>query len=647
MRRKWYAAAMAGVITAGCLLSGCQASKEEAAPVSQESSSEESQTSEIGEPMAETEAKDEETWDAAYDVVVIGFGGAGQSAALAAAQEGANVLILEKTPESAAGGNTRLCGQQILSPTDVDKAMNYFDEIFEGYAYDKDLVYATVEGMHTLDDWLKELAGPTLDLQEIIYPEFSEVEGSETMRCYLIDGERSTGKLWYLLKDCIEERAEQIEVWYESPALELIQDKETKTITGVLASHEGKELRIKAENGVVMACGGYENNQEMIQNYLHMEYAYPKGSYYNTGDGIIMAMKAGADLWHMNNPSGPDLNFKAPDSNAYYGYSLAMDFGSRSTIYVGPDGTRFINESLMTKHGKMPAHGTYQTAATVLPAYAVFDEASFTAGPVTSSGGWSSDNLAELEKGWIVKADTLQELAEQIGVEPSGLEKTVERYNFYCEQKEDYEFGRSADTLIPLNKEGPYYAMELTPTLTNTQGGAVRNANCEVVDLDGYAIPHLYSAGEFGSMFVHGYNGGGNVGEALASGRIAGTNAAKADKTEIPVISNGRESESNTVKEESGINLNTVQTKDGTYVGTGQGMHSEIKAEIVLSNNHLDSVVITQINDTAGICDLAVEQMPDRIVEAQNTQVDAVAGATITSKGIIEAVEDALRQAVE
>ncbi|MBP3700588.1 MAG: FAD-dependent oxidoreductase [Lachnospiraceae bacterium] len=495
------------------------------------------------EKAAETTAAPENdkvvaSYDEEYDVVVIGHGFAGAAAAITAAQEGAQVLMLEKAPETAAGGNSRVCGQQILAPTDVERAISYFDKIFEGYDYDKDLLRVTVEGMAQLGDWLKETFDPNMDLQDLMYPEFPEVEGSDTMRCYLIDGERTVGKLLNIMKGKLAEMTDQIHIYYESPAKELIQDAETKMIMGVLIEKEGQKLRIKANNGVVMACGGYENNQKMIQNYFHFKYAYPKGSTYNTGDGIYMATKVNADLWHLNNPSGPDLNFKDPNSDVYYGYSLSMTFGSKSTIYVGPNGTRFINESLMTRHGKHNIHGSWQTVPTVLPAYAIFDEAVFTAGPINSVA-WSEDNTAELAKGWIKKADTLEELAALINVSPENLGKTVARYKFYCDQGEDYEFNRSAATLIPLSEVGPYYAMELTPTLTNTQGGAVRNANCEVVDIDGYAIPHLYSAGEFGSMYVHGYNGGGNVGEALATGRIAGKNAAIRDKSQIPVISTG------------------------------------------------------------------------------------------------------------
>ena len=587
----------------------------------------------------------EENWDAAYDVVVIGFGGAGASAAIAAADAGANVLVLEKAPATAAGGNTKLSGQQVLSPTDVEKALAYFDTIFGGYTYDKELVRATTEGMAAVGDWMLYL-NSELDLQQITYPEFPEVEGSETMRCWLIDGERSTGKVWKMLTGAVDERAEKITVWYESPAIELVQDHETGMITGVVAEHEGRTVRIGADRGVVMAMGGYENNQEMIRHYYHLPYAYPKGTVYNTGDGVTMAMKVGAALWNMNNPAGPDLNFKDPQSNVYYGYSLAMTLGSRSTIYVGPDATRFINEAAMTRHGKMYTHGTWQTAVTALPAYAVFDEAAFTAGPVTNSGGWSKDNSAELEKGWILKADTLAELAGMIGVDAAALEKTVNRYNWYCEQGEDYEFNRAAKTLLPLSAEGPYYAMPLTPTLTNTQGGAVRNANCEVIDLNGDVISHLYSAGEFGSMYIHGYNGGGNVSEALVTGRIAGTNAAKADKSELPAVSNviaaARKGDAAQAVADTAAAL---ELKDGTYQGTGRGMASDIVVDVVVAGGRIESVNVIAASDTPGIFEAAVEHMPARIVEAQSTNVDAVAGATMTSNGVIQAVEAALANA--
>lgn len=512
----------AGVSLAAAGLAGCAAEAPSSDVTQSESVYPEGTSSEAMQAGAEGPA-DAVTYDQEYDVVVIGMGFAGCSAAIEAAKTGASVLILEKAPEMAAGGNSRVCGQQILDPTDAERAIAYFERISEGFDYDADLLRATVTEMCENGNWLKDTIDPDMDLQPLMYPEFPDVEDSDTMRCWLIDGERSVGKLLNLLLGKIAEMSNII-ISYESPARELLQDKTTRVITGVTAVIDGNDVNIKAAHGVVMACGGYENNMKMIQNYYHLPYAYAKGSLYNNGDGIIMAAKVAADLWHLNNPAGPDLNFKDPESSTYFGYTLAMTLGSRTAVYVGPDGTRFIDEATMTKHGKLYCHGRYQTAATVLPAYAVFDEAAFTAGPIYTSA-WSADNTAEVEKGWIKKADSLEELAAIIQVPAENLAKTIRRFNFYCEQGEDFEFNRPAATLNPISESGPYYAMELSPTLTNTQGGAVRNADCQVMDVDGNAIPHLYSAGEFGSMYVHGYNGGGNVGEALATGRIAGRNA--------------------------------------------------------------------------------------------------------------------------
>ena len=244
--------------------------------------------------LSMTGAVADEAWDAAYDVVVIGFGGAGGAAAIEAADAGAKVLVLEKAPATAAGGNTKICGQQVLSPSDVDAAMEYFDAFSEGFVYDKELVRATYEGMKQIGEWMMKLGAPDLTQPEhqLVYREYPEFAGSEVMRCYLIDGQYFSGKVYKLLMDGVEVRSDLVDVWYESPAVELVQEHETGMIVGVIAEHEGETVRIKAENGVVMAMGGYENNQEMIQNYFHMLYGYPKGTYYNTGDGVIMAQKA-------------------------------------------------------------------------------------------------------------------------------------------------------------------------------------------------------------------------------------------------------------------------------------------------------------------------------------------------------------------
>jgi predicted oxidoreductase len=131
---------------------------------------------------------------------------------------------------------------------------------------------------------------------------------------------------------------------------------------------------------------------------------------------------------------------------------------------------------------------------------------------------------AELAKGWIKRGDSLAALAASVGLDPAALAETVAGWNRSCDAGRDTEFGRKL-MLQPLG-DGPYYAIELSPSMLNTQGGPRRNEKAQIVRPDGSPIPRLYSAGELGSIYSYLYQGTGNIGECLAFGRIAGRNAA-------------------------------------------------------------------------------------------------------------------------
>ena len=134
--------------------------------------------------------------------------------------------------------------------------------------------------------------------------------------------------------------------------------------------------------------------------------------------------------------------------------------------------------------------------------------------------------MREIEKGWIKKADTVVAIARLIGISPNALDGTVSRFNDAAAQRKDLEWGRTPDSTAALVTP-PLHRMELTPALVNRQGGARRNKAAQVSDVDGTRIGRLDSAGELGSIYPFLYQGGGNVGECFAFGRIAGTNAAK------------------------------------------------------------------------------------------------------------------------
>ena len=267
-------------------------------------------------------------------------------------------------------------------------------------------------------------------------------------------------------------------------------------------------------------------------------YCYTSGSPYNEGDGITMAMSVGADLWHMNNYAGPSMALKVPEIRTTFSMQ-ALHFSKKmpgGMIVVGPDARRFCDEKYKTRHGKIPVNGRWLPLSTPCPMYMVFDHALFSAGPLYDkhpSHGWtqiieryewSEDNSAELAKGWIKTAPNIASLASAVGLDPTALEGTVGRWNRYCEAKHDPEFDRAL-MMEPI-VEPPFYAVELSPSMLNTQGGPRRNEKGQVVRPDGTPVSRLYSAGELGSIYSYLYQGTGNIGECLAFGRISGRNAA-------------------------------------------------------------------------------------------------------------------------
>jgi succinate dehydrogenase/fumarate reductase flavoprotein subunit len=475
-------------------------------------------------------------WDKEADVVIVGFGGAGCSAAITAHDAGAEVLIIEKAPKEDAGGNSRVAMQLWLCPYPVEDAITYFNALSGLYrdAVPQEMVRVWAEEMGKNTDWFASLGGTPVEYKQSMNPEFPELPGSSSGHVFL-NGPAAGGSKWYnVLKSSVEAR--NIEVLFETPAKELIQDPKSKVILGVKVESGGWSRYIKARKAVIMTLGGFENNRQMHLDYLtNMPYCYPWGTPYNTGDGHKMAFSVGADFWHMMNLAAPYPGFKRPDLD----YTTWVAMPANNYIFVGMVGTRFVNENDPIRHGKILRYGQWVPFPTPEPMYYIFDETVRKRGRLPYNlgmswgsivhpdayGSWSADNSAEIEKGWIIKADTIADLASKINLAPATLEKTVSTYNSSCQAGVDAEFGRPATTLKPVETP-PYYAMPLTPWFINTQGGPRRNEKAQILRPDGTPIPRLYSAGEFGSIYAFCYNGGGNIGECMAFGRVAGRNAS-------------------------------------------------------------------------------------------------------------------------
>ncbi len=477
-------------------------------------------------------------WDFAADVVVVGFGAAGVAAAVTAYELGAEVVILEKAPEGEHGGNTRVAGQGYLNTSCAEDAAAYLTALCGAYTVPEPMIRVWAQEVCRNNEWLKSLGG---DPQEHQHPpvgiEFPDLPGSGCVHKFHDGPTYGYSYTWKRFESLVNHRP--IRILYETPGRELIQHDITKQILGVRAQRDDKPIYAKARRGVVLTCGGFENNQEMIRNYLPgVPYCYTSGSPYNEGDGITMALSVGADLWHMNNYAGPSMALKVPEVRTSFSmqalhYSKVLPGGM---IVVGPDGRRFTDEKFKTRHGKVPVNGRWLPLSTPCPMFMIFDYTLFSAGPLYDkhpSHGWtqiieryewSEDNRAELAKGWVKTADSLAGLAAILRLDPAALTATVGRWNRYCDARHDGEFGRSL-MMEPIG-DGPFYAVELSPSMLNTQGGPRRNEKGQIVRPNGTPIPRLYSAGELGSIYSYLYQGTGNIGECLAFGRISGRNAA-------------------------------------------------------------------------------------------------------------------------
>jgi succinate dehydrogenase/fumarate reductase flavoprotein subunit len=478
------------------------------------------------------------SWDVEADVVVVGFGAAGVAASVTAHELGAKTVILEKAPDGEHGGNTRVAGQGYLNTSNAEDAAAYLTALCGPFTVPEVMVRVWADEMGRNNDWLASLgADPQEHQHQPVGIEFPDLPGAFCTHKFHDGPTYGYSYTWKRFESLVRERP--ISVLYETPGTELIQHDTTKEILGVRAARGEKSVFVKAKKGVVLTCGGFENNQEMIRNYLPgIPYCYTSGSPYNEGDGITMAMSVGADLWHMNNYAGPSMALKVAEVRTSFSmqalhYSKEIPGGM---IVVGPDARRFCDEKYKTRHGKVPVNGSWLPLSTPCPMYMIFDHALFSAGPlydahpshgwtqIVEKYDWSTDNSRELAKGWVTRGDSIASLAAAIGLDPATLAETAARWNRACDAGHDAEFGRRL-MMQPLG-DGPYYGVELSPSMLNTQGGPRRNERAQIVRPDGTPIPRLYSAGELGSIYSYLYQGTGNIGECLAFGRLAGRNAA-------------------------------------------------------------------------------------------------------------------------
>lgn len=471
-----------------------------------------------------------------FDVIVVGAGAAGFAAALAARESGASVLLVEKCGPDTAGGNTRLSGGGWFVNRSPERSKVYLRALSEGFPLPNDVVESWARETAINSAWLRNL-GARVETSDTVHtePEYPELDGSD---CYAgmdtIEGELGNARLYSFLADAADARG--VEVLHNAPVRELIQDPETGEIHGVVVQRDNAERRFMARGGVVLATGGFEANADMVRTYLGLSDSIRWGTPANTGDGLRMAQKVGADLWHMQ--SLMTITGIRGDTEAGHYLALPRAVGPQNYIYVAPDARRFADESAGPRHGHVLQHGRYERFP-MQSLFVIFDENLRRAGPLSPPPDllpigwralmdgyrWSDDNSSEIERGWIQRADSIAELADLLGLDRATLEETVETYNAGCLEGVDRQLGRRADTLHPLSQP-PFYGFHAPPLLGWTNGGPRRDGRARVLDTSGEVIPGLYAAGSVSSTYSWCKDGGFHIADALAFGRIAGREAA-------------------------------------------------------------------------------------------------------------------------
>ena len=489
------------------------------------------------------------------DVLVVGYGFAGAVAAIVAHDQGAKVLLCEKMDHF--GGCSILAGGGVLFVQEPEKGFDYFKALCGGRTPDS-VIRAQADMMAQTVSFIEDLckvngAAFAIRGRSGVYPlegrmgvnslTVREVPGFNGYPWLTVGPGTHGPKLMKVLEDNIALR--KIPTLLSTPTRELLRNRKGEVV-GAILEHDGKPYRVKTRRGVVLACGGFEHNEWLKLQYLEGAPYYSMAPLGNTGDGVLMAQDLGASLWHMWHLHG-SYGFKYPEYKLAFRHHLsgARDPFERRPFYfkmrwivVDQKGTRFMNEyppaPQDTPHRLLAHLDPDLPGHPRIPCYLIFDEPARLAGPFAEPLGikehscdWSQNNSKEIDKGWILAAATIDQLSERIHVLPSTLKETVERWNHIVEDGKDGDFGRPKETISGPIGKGPFYAMKAWPLITNTQGGPEHDEKQRVLNTRGGPIPRLYAVGELGSMFGHLYELGGNLGECISSGRIAGKNVAE------------------------------------------------------------------------------------------------------------------------
>ena len=474
--------------------------------------------------------------DAEYDLVVIGSGGSGKSAALTAAQAGLNVAVLEKMSQTGgssiyAEGTAAFESSEQKERGVPDHEGAHYPSKEEGfrryieyshYRANPDVVRMQVDNTAETIDIMKSLGIKYTDVTIYAYDQPNEL--------YTFHRPDGLGERCQevLLRACINAG---VDIFTSTPAKKIVM--ENGAVAGVLATDsDGNSMNIACK-AVILATGGYGNSPEMIKKYSWLnrnaDFTYQCVPTENTGDGLQMALEAGADTENIG------AIMVVPCARGKMLTSHSSGAGAQPVLWVNKTGIRFTDESVALSFANAGNLMAMQPEATV---YSIIDSDTIQHlmedGSDIGQGDFIEYHMklvrlqAELDQdvadGVAWKADTAEDLAKAVGLDPAVFARTVAEYNDACEKNNDPLFFKPASFLRPVRKP-PFYAISMAGSVLVSDGGIRVNGDMQVTDKDYTPIPGMYAVGNDASgLYGDTYNldvpGTANA-FAHASGRVA------------------------------------------------------------------------------------------------------------------------------